>query len=258
MSNAILIRDFRIYSRNKEYFNVFIIYVFILCAVVFGMLWFADTNKKPLNPEYGSNIFSILIISMSLAIYSICPVFAVNITSSEKNNIDLIKSTLLRSHQIILSKTFVIIANIFILIFLSFPIMISIMPICGFTLKGLLNCYLIIFIYALTFGMIGVMWSSIFSRMTAISVTYISVGILSLGTILTPLIMSKILKIKLSLTIINVLNALSPFWILSKKISETNLSDKIFTIPLWLFPILVYFLILLITIALTFIFVRRW
>jgi hypothetical protein len=243
MLNAILIRDFRIYSRNRRYFSISILYIIILCATVFGMLWFADTSKKPLNPEYGSSVFSVLIIAMSLAIFSISPAFAVNIMSSEKQNLDLIKPTLIKNHQIISSKILTLATYILILILLSFPIIILAMPISGFSFTNIMDCYLIIFISALTFGIMGIMWSSIFNRMTAMSVTYIGVGILSLGTILTPVIMTKILQVKLSSVVINILNALSPFWILLKKMSEPNLSDKVFIIPLWLFPILVYLLI---------------
>ncbi|MEK7400056.1 MAG: hypothetical protein AAB116_24190 [Candidatus Poribacteria bacterium] len=252
MLNAILIRDFRIYSRNRRYFSISILYIIILCATVFGMLWFADTSKKPLNPEYGSSVFSVLIIAISLAIYSISPAFAVNIMSSEKQSLDLIKPTLIRNHQIISSKILTLATYILILILLSSPIMLLAMPIGGFTLTNMLDCYLVIFVSALAFGIMGIMWSSIFNRMTAMSVTYISVGIFTLGTILTPAIMAKVLQVKLSSAIISVLNALSPFWILLKKISESNLSDKIFIIPLWLFPILVYLLISVIGIIVAF------
>lgn len=258
MLNAIVIRDFRIYSRNRINLNVFILYVFILCAIVFGMLWFVDTSEKPLNPEYGSSISFILSIFISLAIYTICPAFAVNIMSSEKNNIYLVKPTLLRNYQIILSKVVLIITYLLIFIFLSFPIMILITPISGFSLKSLVDCYLITFISALAFSIMGILWSSALRKVTALSLTYISVGILSIGTILTPLIMSKIMKVKLSADIINILYGLSPFWILSRKIFESNLSDKIFIISLWFYPILLYSLITAISVILTFVFVRRW
>lgn len=258
MLDTLLIKDFRIYSRNRRYFSISILYIIILCAIVFGMLWFADTSKNPLNPEYGSSIFSVLIIAISLAIYLICSAFAVNIMSSEKQNLDLIKPTLIKNHQIISSKILTLVTYILILILLSFPIMLLVMPISGFSFTNIMGLYLLIFVFALAFGIIGVMWSSIFSRMTAMSVTYITVGIFSLGTILTPAIMAKVLQVKLSSAIINVLNALSPFWILSKKISESNLSDKIFIIPLWLFPILAYLLISVIAVAIAFICGRRW
>ncbi|MGB9595000.1 MAG: hypothetical protein ACPL7B_01860 [Candidatus Poribacteria bacterium] len=258
MLNAILIRDFRIYSRNKTYLNIFILYVFILCAIVFGMLWFVNISKKTLNSEYGTSISFILFIFISSAIYSICPALAVNIVSSEKNDFYLIKPTFLRNYQIITSKVIFVITHVLIFILLSFPIMILVISIAGFSLKILFYCYLVTFISALAFCIMGILWSSVFGKMIALSLTCISVGIFSIGTILTPLTITKIIKAKLSADIINILYGLSPFWILSRKISESNLPDKIFTIPLWFYPIFVYFLISVITISLTFVFVRKW
>ncbi len=258
MLNAVLIKDFRTYSRNKAYFYVFMFYVFVLCAVFFGMLWFSDTSKKPLNPEYGQNIFFVLIILVSSAICSICPALAVNIISSEKNDIQLLKPTLLKNYQIILSKLIIIIAYILTLILLSIPVMILVTPISGFSLRTLFECYLIIFISAFAFSIMGIIWSSVLSRITALSLTYVSVITLSIGTVLIPIIMSKILKLKLSYDVTVALYGLSPFWILSKKISESSLPDKIFSISLGFYHILIYFLIVVITVALTFIFVKRW
>lgn len=258
MLSAMLMNDLRISSKNRTNLTVFILYVFILSAITFGLHWFSNTSKSPINPDYGSKILLVLFLFISLAVYSISSTFTVYIMSSEKNNISFIKPTLLRNHQILFSKIIVISAYILVLIFLSFPIMVLITPIFGFSLKNLFECYLITFISALAFNIMGILFSSFLNRMNALSLTYIFAGFLSIGTILVPLTMTKILKVKLSSNVVNTLYGLSPFWILSKKISETNLSDKIFIIPLWLYPILTYFLILAVAISLAFVFVRRW
>jgi len=239
MLNPILIKEFRTQLRNRKYYTFAVFYVVIICVVAFTMFWSASTSKKPLSPEYGINLSFIFFMVQMLAIGTICPGFAVYLISIERQNLtfDVLRSTLLKSYQIIFGKILPIITYALILMFLSLPVALLIMPLN----REMAYCYLTIFISAATFSLMGFAWSSIFKNArTAIVATYIAVGIFAIGTVLVPVIISKVFQVKIAPIIADLLNALNPFWTIFKGIDGTIWSMNVSIIPTWIVLVLGY------------------
>jgi ABC-2 type transport system permease protein len=233
MLNPILIKEFRTQLRNRKYYAFAVFYVVIICVVAFTMFWSASTSKKPLSPEYGINLSFIFFMVQMLAIGTICSGFAVYLISTERQNLtfDVLRSTLLKSYQIIFGKILPIITYALILMFLSLPVALLIMPLN----REMAYCYLIIFISAIAFSLMGFAWSSIFKNArTAIVATYITVGIFAIGTMLVPIILNKIFQVKIAPIVTDLLNALNPFWTILKGIDSTIWSMNVSIVPTWI------------------------
>jgi len=239
MLNPILIKEFRTQLRNRKYYTFAVFYVVIICVVAFTMFWSASTSKKPLSPEYGVNLSFIFFIVQMLAIGTICPGFAIHLISTERQNLtfDILRSTLLKSYQIIFGEILPIFTYVLILMFLTLPVALLIMPLN----KEMAYCYLTIFVSAVTFSLMGFAWSSIFKEArTAIVATYITVGIFAIGTVLVSVILSKVFQVKIAPIVTDLLNALNPFWTILKGINGTIWSMNVSIIPTWIVLIIGY------------------
>ncbi len=251
MVNPILSKEFHIQMRDRMLFSLAMVYVAIICSVVFGMFWFASTSNKPIDPQYGRDIFLIFFIVMNLAVYSISAGIGSKLISQErqKANFDLLKITLLKTRHIILGKILPLFAYIMMLMLLSLPLAIVIMPISGLSIAGVVLCYLIAFISAITFSIIGLMWSSLFRNVrTSTALTYISCGIIAFGTIIAPLALNQILKIKLPQISSKIISSLSPFISVFRIVTE---SDSSFVLAEWELMVLGYLVISAIAISIT-------
>jgi ABC-type transport system involved in multi-copper enzyme maturation permease subunit len=251
MLNPILAKEFRIQMRDQMSYSLSLIYVIIICGVVFSMFWFASTSKKPLSPEYGKDIFLIFFTIMTLVICTISAGLGARLISSERigSNFDLLKSTLLNPYQIISGKILPLVIYIIILMLLSAPLALIIISMSGISHLEMIRCYLIVFISSLTFSIIGFMWSSIFHRTrTSTALTYITVGIFALGTIIVPLILTRVFMIKIPQTPLKIINSISPFISIFRGVTK---SESVFAT--WETMIFGYLIISAIALSITFI-----
>jgi len=242
MLNPILIKEFRTQLRNRKYYTLAVFYVITICVVVFTMFWSASTSKKPTSPEYDIRLSFIFFTAQILAISTICLNFAVNSISIERQNLtfDIIRSIPLKSYQVISGKILTIITYIIILMLLSLPVALLIMPIN----RNMVYCYLIAFISITAFSLTGFAWSSIFrnARIAIIS-TYATVGVFVFGTALIPMILSKVFQVKIAAIITDLLNALNPLWTIFKGINGSIWSMNIYVLPIWTISLIGYLLL---------------
>lgn len=250
MLNSILIKEFRIQLRNRQYYNLAVFYIVILCIVALAMFGLASTSKKPLSPEYGIWLSFIFFTAQILAISTICPYFAISSISIERQNLtfDILKPTLLKSYHVIYGKILPVVIYILILMLLSLPVALMIAPLN----KEMAYCYLIAFISATAFSLMGFTWSSIFKNArTAIVATYITVGIFAFGTALIPMILNNVFQVKIAPIVRDLLNALNPFWTVFNSINGSIWSMSISFFPVWTVLILGYLFLSVIAIAIS-------
>jgi hypothetical protein len=235
--------------RSRKFFTLAIFYVVIICVVAFAMFWFASTSKK-LSPEYSFRMSSIFFITLMLAIYAICSGLAVSLIYTERQNLtfDILKSTPLNRYQIISGKILPAIVYILMLMFLSLPVTILIMPVS----RKMGCCYLIVFLSATTFSIMGFAWSSIFRKIkTAISMNYAIAGFFTVGIILVHPILNKIFQVKLAPGIVGLLNALNPFWAILNVITGSIWSIKVSVLPAWSIFVLFYLILSMVAIIIS-------
>lgn len=232
--------------RSRKFFTLAVFYVVIICVVAFTMFWFASTSKK-LSSEYSFRMSSIFFITLMLAIYTICSGLAVSLIYTERQNLtfDILRSTPLKRYQIISGKILLAIAYILMLMFLSLPVTLLIMPVS----RKMGCCYLIVFLSATTFSIMGLAWSSICRKIrAAISMNYVTAGFFAVGIILVHPILNKVFQVKLAPSIVDLLNALNPFWAILNVITGSIWSMKVSDLPAWIFFILCYMLLSVIAI----------
>lgn len=187
MLNPLLTKELRMQARNRETYVLGGIFILVLSVLVFSLLWEASTGDRPLDAEHGKNMFRAFVVVLMLAIFLISPALTVGAISSEREKLTFsqLRVTLLKPRQILVGKAAPVLAYILILLFASLPVAIVIMPLGGISLADMASCYLVAFISALAFGLIGLMCSSICRNTRASTViTYGIVALLAFGTAL--------------------------------------------------------------------------
>jgi hypothetical protein len=214
MLNPLLIKEFRIETRGWETYAVGTVYILALSALTFSLIWDASTGERVLDPEYGREMFLAFVVVLILAICLICPAFAVGAISSERERLtfDQLRVTLLKPRQILVGKASLPLIYILILLFASLPVAVLIMPAGGISLMEVVFCYLIAFVSAAAFSLIGLMWSSIYrSTRVSTAMTYAIMGFFTFGTAVVPMILSGVLQVKLNRVLLDLCIALNPF-----------------------------------------------
>lgn len=191
MLNPLLIKELRMQTRGWKTYAVGIIYLLAISALAFGLFWEASAGGRTLDPEYGGDMFLAFVIALILAVCLICPAFTVGAISSERERLtfDQLRITLLKPHQILVGKAAPPLIYALILMVASLPIASLIVPVGGISLAEVASCYLIAFISAMAFTLIGLMCSSIYRHTrTSTVMTYSITGFFLFGTAMIPLI----------------------------------------------------------------------
>ena len=237
MLNPLLIKEFRIQARGWKTYAAGVIYISAISALVFGLFWEASSNGKTLDPEYGIDMFFVFAIALILGVCSICPAFTVGAISleCEQDTYDQLRATLLKPYQILIGKALPPIIYILMLMGASLPVVSLIAPVGGISLAEIAACYLIVFISAMTFSLVGLMCSSIFRHTrTSIIVTYSIAGFFLFGTVIIPMIANRVLMDRLI--------ALNPFHAAMSVIGMSK-QLQLSGLPSWSILAIVYLII---------------
>jgi len=214
MLNPLLIKELRMQTRGWGTYAVGIIYLLALSALAFSLFWEASTGGRTLDPEYGGDMFLAFVIALILAVCLICPAFTVGAISSERERLtfDQLRVTLLKPHQILVGKAVPPLIYVLILMVASLPIASLIVPVGGISLAEVASCYLIAFISAMAFTLIGLMCSSVYRHTRASTVmTYSITGFFLFGTAMIPLIVGGTFRLAINRALLDLCIALNPF-----------------------------------------------
>jgi hypothetical protein len=210
---ALFKKELFIQARSWKTYASGAIYALTLSILAFCLIWSISTGKTSYNPGYGRSIFLAFIVGLELVISLICPVFTFNSISAERENLTFyqLKLTHLKSSHIIMAKAGSAILHILVLLFISIPVTILMMPLGGINWAQVGLCYIIILNTAIAFILTGLACSSIFkvSRNSA-SATYAIVGFFMFGTELIPLVLTEIFKIKSKHIALQILTTMDP------------------------------------------------
>jgi hypothetical protein len=221
MLNPLLIKELRTLTRSGKMYAIGVTLIITLSALTFGLIWEASTTERTLGPDYGKNMFLIFFVVLILAICMIFPAFAAGAISSEREQMtfDLLRVTLLKPHQYLVGKMGPVLIYILILLSASLPVAILMLPLGGISTAELIYCYLVTFIPAMAFSLIGLMWSSVFrNTRTSTGVTYAFAGFFTLGTGLVPTILKEASQAKLN----RICVSLNPFYAAASILGRTK------------------------------------
>jgi hypothetical protein len=214
MLNPLLAKELRVQMRGRETYAVGTIYILALSALAFSLIWEVSTGRSALDPEYGKEMFLAFAITLILATCLICPAFTVGAVSSERERLtfDQLRVTLLKPYQILIGKAGPPLIYILILLFASLPVAILIVPAGGISPREVVSCYLIAFIAAAAFSLIGLMWSSIYrSTRPSTVMTYAITGFFTFGTAMVPMILNIVFRLRINRVLLDLVMALNPF-----------------------------------------------
>ncbi|MFC1714974.1 ABC transporter permease [Candidatus Poribacteria bacterium] len=214
MLNPLLIKELHMQTRGRETYAVGSIFILALSALAFSLIWESSTGDRTLDAEYGKGMFLAFVIVLMLGISLICPAFTVGAISSERERLTFnqLRVTLLRPHQILVGKAIPPLIYILILLFASLPIAVLIVPLGGISPSQMAYCYLIAFISALAFSLIGLMCSSIYNSTRASTVmAYAIIGLFTFGTAVLPLILTGVFRVSGNRALLDLFIALNPF-----------------------------------------------
>ncbi len=244
MLKALILKELHTQTRTRLYHIVNILYIILISCLMFGMIWIYASSKKT-EPQYALKIFSASFIILNLSVSMICPAFAINSISSEKekSTINLLRTTQLKYYIVFLGKLFSGILHVLTLLFASVPIVILIVSETDMSIIKISLCYLIIFISSVMFITISLMCSSILkTRMSAVS-TYIVIIIFNFCTLIIPSIITRIYKLNVSNKLITMIKALNPFYIIVNIINDKLILTSFIKLPAWVIISVIYLLI---------------
>jgi ABC-type transport system involved in multi-copper enzyme maturation permease subunit len=251
MLNPLLIKELRIHTRGRETYAVSGIFILALSALTFSLVWDASTSDRALDAEYGKGMFLAFVVVLMLAICLICPAFTVGAISSERERLTFnqLRVTLLKPHQILIGKAVPSLIYILILLFASLPMAILIVPLGGISPKEITYCYLIVYVSALAFSLIGLMCSSIYRNTRAATVmAYAIIGLLTFGTAVIPIILKWVFQISVNRIILYLLTALNPFHAAFNALGRGRQTQVAGLSP-WTIDIIAYLIISILTVC---------
>ncbi len=145
-----------------------------------------DYYRSPIDPEFSIGSYIGLAVMQFVLISFIAPALTTGAISSEreKQTLDLLLCTRMTPFSIIIGKLFASISQIILLIIASLPIFSIVFLFGGISIKEMLQLFGFFIIISVTFGSIGIFYSSYFKKTTAANVlSYGTIAFLYFGTI---------------------------------------------------------------------------
>jgi len=178
---SVIIKELRVYAKNKRIRNVQILYISILSLLLFLFsveLSFREQTSMVTQKAPGSEMFSVLIIAVFLLLLALTTPVLANYSILKENE----PLSPLGHAQIIVGKLSA-------LSIITIAMLLSILPLLslsaytgGLPLSKIGLCYLVIFIASVTFNSMGMLWATICKREeTTITASYATICTLNFG-----------------------------------------------------------------------------
>jgi len=200
--NPIVAKEYR--SRMRTWRSPLAMMIYVVLIAGLGYLMFSSMvgSSNGLGaqaPNYGQQLFKYLVVFQMILITFIAPALTAGAISSERERqtIDLLFVTRIAPFSIIWGKLLASMSFVVLLLVLSVPIFSLVFLFGGVELDQVLYCFLITLVAALTLGLIGVAFSTLFRRTLAATVaSYVSAFAIVFGTLGYGLILPTIIDPK--------------------------------------------------------------
>lgn len=186
--NPVLMKELKVRMRGWRAMGMVTAYLIILTLVV--MFYLMNTIGNPyssmLSKDNTIGIYSVLTSIQFMLIAFIAPALTSGSISGERERqtLDLLLCTRMRSISIIFGKLFSSISVIILLVAASLPILSIVLLFGGISFGNIFQLFLFQLIVAITLGSIGIFFSTHLNRTTAATVlTYAVIIFLLLGTL---------------------------------------------------------------------------
>jgi len=186
--NPVLQKELKIRMRGWRAAGMIGVYlIFMALTASFAMIMsMGGYYRSTIDPELAIGSYTGLAVMQFVLISFISPALTTGAISGEreKQTLDLLLCTRMTPLSIVIGKLFASISQIVLLIIASLPIFSIVFMFGGISVIELLELFGFFIIIAITFGSIGIFYSSYFKRTTAANVlAYGTIAFLCFGTI---------------------------------------------------------------------------
>ncbi len=187
--NPIIVKELRSRMRGGRTFAILSIFLLGLAALCYAILRVyegqARAGSQLISAHVGKGLFAVLALAEMLLIVFLTPAVTAGAISSEREQLtyDLLVATPLRPGRILSGKLISTLSYILLLIFSAVPLGSLVLIFGGVAPRDLLQALVLLLVTALTFGMIGLLVSSLVRRtITATILTYAIVLLMVAGS----------------------------------------------------------------------------
>lgn len=186
--NPVLQKELKIRMRGWRAAATIAVYLGFLTLTAYFITVVAGQNnyRSAIDPEFSVGAYVGLAVMQFVLISFIAPALTAGAISGEreKQTLDLLLCTRMTPFSIIIGKLFASISQIILLIIASFPVFSIVFLFGGISIIELLQLFGFFIIVSITFGSIGIFFSSYFKKTTAANVmSYGVIAFLYFGTI---------------------------------------------------------------------------
>jgi len=196
--NPVLQKEMKIRMRGWRAAGMLGIYlVFMVLTASFALIMSMDGYRSTIDPDLAIGSYTGLAIMQFVLISFISPSLTTGTISGEreKQTLDLLLCTRMTPLSIVTGKLFASISQIILLIIASLPIFSIVFMFGGISVTELMELFGFFIIISITFGSIGIFYSSYFKRTTAANVlAYGTIAFLCFGTIFLTVFYLGIIK----------------------------------------------------------------
>lgn len=188
-SNPVLQKEFKLRFRTGKSFAGVFIYLFILGVLALGYMYVVSLGQSHLffQPDESRGLFLYLSIIQLIMLLFITPGLTAGVISGERERqtLNMLLTTTVSSFQIITGKLIASIAYLLLLLVASLPLFSFVFLFGGVAPSEVLFVFLVYIITVLTFGSIGIMFSTLLQRTIAAVITsYVVTLFLTMGTVI--------------------------------------------------------------------------
>ena len=187
--NPIIVKELRSRMRGGRTFVILSIFLLGLAAICYAILRVyqgqARAGTPVISAHVGKGLFAVLALAEMLLIVFLTPAVTAGAISSEREQLtyDLLIATPLRPSRILSGKLISTLSYILLLIFSAVPLGSLVLVFGGVAPRDLLQALVLLLVTAFTFGMIGLLVSSLVRRtITATILTYAIVLLMVVGS----------------------------------------------------------------------------
>src|SRR5512135_8741 len=185
--NPIIVKEIRSRMRGPRAFITLTAILLAMGGLMYAMLQLILASTRytsVLSPQIGQALFATLAFMELFMICAITPAVTAGAISSEKEKqtYEMLMSTPLSPTSILWGKLISALSYVFLLLFAGVPLASIVFIFGGVALSDMLKALLVLLLFAVTFGILGLFMSALFGRTGRATVaSFITVVVLMIG-----------------------------------------------------------------------------
>jgi ABC-2 type transport system permease protein len=194
--NPIIVKEIRSRMRGPRAFITLTVSLLAMGGIMYGMVQIILAQRafnNILSPQVGQTLFATLVFVELFMICAITPAVTAGAVSSEKEKqtYEMLMATPLSATSILWGKLISALSYIFLLLFAGIPLASVVFIFGGVAISDMLKSLLVLVLFAVAFGILGLFYSALFGRTGRSTVaSFITVVLLMIGPLFLAIVIS--------------------------------------------------------------------